>query len=92
MILYKGKEVVSTLGFDVSLTWGSILPMAKAPWKFGDPVPEPQEGKFLLVNARLASDNIHRADFVQFDPKLSVKDSEGKVVAQGGFCHASELA
>ena len=46
--------------------------------------PEPQEGVLWLVNA-LIFNNSERHDFVMFDPEKTVRDSDGRVVAQGGF-------
>ena len=94
-MLYQGKVVISTLAFSVEFNNAerSILAAATTPWKIGDDLPKQQEGVVYLVNARVAGDNPQRLDLVQFDPNHpdTTRDENGRVVAQGGLCRASDL-
>ena len=92
-MLFKGKAVLSTLAFDVNFSNGDLLPKAEKPWVVGDELPPQIDGVVHLVNARVAGDNLDRLDFVQFDPRHPgiTRDDGGRVTAQGGMCHASDL-
>jgi hypothetical protein len=87
-------KVLSTLGFDAQIQTAdgsrSTLPksiLAVAPTVtngIAANLPEPAAGVLWLVNGVVfaATD---RPDFVMFSPALTVRDSEGKAVAQGGY-------
>jgi len=88
------KKILSTLGFDAQIQAadGSRSTLPKSTLTANPTVsdgvatnlPPVMPGVLWLVNAMVfaATD---RPDFVMFAPALTVRDTEGKAVAQGGY-------
>lgn len=84
-------KIISTLGFAVP-TPNGIIPASTsvAPKVLIDGtvenLPAPVEGAVILVNAFvMAAAGSTRPDLVMFNPALTVRDEQNKVIAQGGF-------
>jgi len=92
------KKILSTLGFDAQIQAadGSRSTLPKSTLVVNPTVingvaenlPPVMPGVLWLVNAMVfaATD---RPDFVMFAPALTVRDAEGKAVAQGGYVNRS---
>ena len=78
------ENVVSTFKFSVKVA-GKTIPKAEKPWNVGDPLPQPVEGKKILVNARLFGDNPHRSDFVMLNPENVVRNEKGFAIEYMGL-------
>ena len=78
------KNVTSTFRFNVTVA-GEVIPKAETPWNVGDPLPQPVEGRKILVNARLFGDNPDREDFVMLDPENVVRNEKGHAIEYAGL-------
>jgi hypothetical protein len=87
--------ILSTLGFDaqIQLADGSLSTLPKSTLSVAPPsvtngiaenLPAPATGVLWLVNG-VVFNATDRPDFVMFAPELTVRDSEGKAAAQGGY-------
>jgi len=92
-MLYNNKLVTSTFAFPVSFANGEVIFASPTPWKIGDELPHYKQSLYYLVNAKVAADNLDREDFVQLDPRHPdiIRDEGGRVLKQGGVCHATDL-
>lgn len=79
----------STLGFPVATKTGTIpkTTLSVAPSVVNGDVlnlPQPEKGVIWLVNAMVFAAT-NRQDVAMFDPTKTIRDADGKAVAQGGY-------
>jgi len=83
-------EIKSTLGFVAQTTNGEIpktnlkTPPTVSAENVLENEPPVEDGVLWLVNARVFGAS-SRVDFVMFDPAQTLRDSDGKATAQGGY-------